>query len=1478
MLLVTKISLGEFLNYKEEYNKCLTHNVNNKYISNIFVFINGHNNDFPKHKKINYFFKKEFEQNSIIEFCKKKSTEDKIIFCKNPLIAFNEDLNSLKDEKSLFSNKDFMIFDKETKFDSITSFKKPTIKTTDYNYTSKNDVDTNSFNNIIIRKKGELVKTEKPKLSKKLDIIVVSVNYNDFLITTLKTNLLNFENVTVVTSSEDKLCQEICKKYGVNIVITDVMYENDAKFNKGKAINSAINSLIDPGFILLIDADIIIKNSINTDNLDFDVLYTSDRWMCETYNDLIKIENDPNALSKLYNESDKGIGFFQLFHYSKASSYPESSDNAAFSDLLFRDKFINRQNINNTVIHLGKSYQNWDGRKTERFLTDEQFQEIFISIKKIFDINDYFDKIYCLNLEKRKDRWYDVCKEFKNNSIVVERFEALSGENISDDELYNYNKGHFSDEDASKHGLIENKNSLACLLSHIEIIKQAKVNGYNKILIFEDDVIFSENFAKEIKKIKSLDWNLLYLGASQFDWSDINIENGYYKSKNTLGSFAYSIKSEVFDYIIEIFESQKLSVDNSLGVFQKSSIAKSYTIFPNIVISKVSDSNIRESKDLEEYSKMMKWDLKDFRIQKNNSNFEVVNLSNEKSGKKILFLINLNDVGGAEYVSYQHIKICKKLGYRPVVVSAGKGMFFNKINELNVDLFYSQLNKIDQKEILPVLNQISKDCEIIYNCNYFGITPYIKELKNLRKFKYYTIAHSDIEWVVNTIFEYDNITDKYIVIHDKIRNEFNKKGVCNTRIFTVPNFVDYEDINSKSISLKKEEIKKELEFTQEDFVIGMVTRISPDKNIIDALKVVKKVSEFIPNVKLLIVGEAPNTTEAIPYRNETLEYIKNLGITDKVKITGHIDNNKVFKYIKSFDISINTSPSEGLPISMLEQMACGIHCIFPSHGEIPVVLEGYGSVINIKQKKSFDINDEENYIFNRYSDTELQLFVDEIIRVHKEGPIKPETISEHISWTRNPIRFEYYFDFLYGDYKDGVTFLIRARNEEKNVEECLKTILDAADEIIFVDHLSTDETYNKVFELSKKNDKIKLFKYDREVPKVGLNYQQNIKSTGNSIANYYNFCLSKVTKKTVIKWDADFIAEQKNLLEMIDKFNLRTREDSFSMWFTGKTIFYHNDKKYINNNSYYDEYRAFSIINGLRWDDAERCEYVSRNYANNSIGLRYEKICFYEVKRTDQDEFVSRDVLIDRRDEVDFRIINDLNSGIVPSELKFYREPNTLKFILICATGRSGSTTLQRIINTVPNSNINGENYGSIADLLQSYEHLKMTIQKLPKSEIYEKLTPELCEQENIKPCWYNSFDMNKIKENYKSLIIDLLRGSDDNLVIGFKEITYHNKLHLIDTFKELFPNTKAICHYKEDVHSQTNSSSKNNWWTENDKEFLTEYNQQLIEFANSRDFTHEFTFEKLFDVTEVEKLFNFLEEDLNIEKYQMIINNNLDY
>ena len=400
----------------------------------------------------------------------------------------------------------------------------------------------------IVRKSDSIIQNSN-NILKKLDVIIVSVNYNDYLLVSLSHNIKIFNNITVVTSPDDLMCQKICEKFGVNFIVTDVMYENDAKFNKGKAINKGIESINEPDFILLLDADIIVNSEINIDELVEDVFYTSDRWICKDYNSYKRFKYGEITIEDIGKcENNKGLGFFQLFNINnnvidKNKVFPESSNDAAWSDLMFRDKFTKRQTIENDIIHLGDPYMNWNGRRTNRFLTDNEIDNIIKENQK-FDINNYFDKIYCLNLDRRQDRFEKVKKQFDVNKINFERWSAIDGDNLTESQIKIIDN-EISQSKASDLGKIENKYALACLMSHISIIKDAKSKRYNKILIFEDDVRFSVDFTEEIKKVQKLNWSLLYLGASQFSWKNIEIKNGYYLCNNTLSTFAYALTSDI---------------------------------------------------------------------------------------------------------------------------------------------------------------------------------------------------------------------------------------------------------------------------------------------------------------------------------------------------------------------------------------------------------------------------------------------------------------------------------------------------------------------------------------------------------------------------------------------------------------------------------------------------------------------------------------------------------------------------------------------------------------------------------------------------------------------------------------------------------------------------------------------------------------------------------------------------------------------
>lgn len=209
-----------------------------------------------------------------------------------------------------------------------------------------------------------------------------------------------------------------------------------------------------------------------------------------------------------------------------------------------------------------------------------------------------------------------------------------------------------------------------------------------------------------------------------------------------------------------------------------------------------------------------------------------------------------------------------------------------------------------------------------------------------------------------------------------------------------------------------------------------------------------------------------------------------------------------------------------------------------------------------------------------------------------------------------------------------------------------------------------------------------------------------------------------------------------------------------------------------------------------------------------------------------------------------------------------------MKIILICATGRSGSTTLQRIVNTIKDSNITGENSGAINKLLECYLNIKIT-NKIRIKEYNEGSTQR-------KPSWYNCYEFENVKKHIKKTILSILTNdSNPKRVIGFKEIRYFKNTNLINAFIELFPNTKVICH----IHNNIDKQCKSAWWKsdENSKEHLIEYSNQLINYSKNKQNCYLSKMDDLFDVNEMKKIFKFLDEELDVDKYQNILKDSLE-
>lgn len=217
------------------------------------------------------------------------------------------------------------------------------------------------------------------------------------------------------------------------------------------------------------------------------------------------------------------------------------------------------------------------------------------------------------------------------------------------------------------------------------------------------------------------------------------------------------------------------------------------------------------------------------------------------------------------------------------------------------------------------------------------------------------------------------------------------------------------------------------------------------------------------------------------------------------------------------------------------------------------------------------------------------------------------------------------------------------------------------------------------------------------------------------------------------------------------------------------------------------------------------------------------------------------------------------------------------KIVLICATGRSGSTTLQRIINTIPDSNICGENYGAIISLLDFYIKLHATSSDYVPGH-YNPASYDTIIQKNVKPSWYNSYKMQEMEQQIRETIITMFKNNTNTNLWGFKEIRYeNNKIRLLKYFKKLFPQTKIIIQVRENINAQSKSG-----WHKNDKNapaHIQRMNTELFEFyKQNKDWCYFTTFERMFDRNNLQNIFSFIDcrEKYNEEKVSEVLNNNL--
>lgn len=233
----------------------------------------------------------------------------------------------------------------------------------------------------------------------KIECVVVSVNYGDFLSVTLPTNRSLFDKMVVVTSPEDERSRLLCEFWHVQTVVSDACYRDGSKLNKGAMINEGLRALDGDGWVVHMDADIFVpplfRHIFERLELDEDGLYHADRLMCRDWKDWMRfwmrpvlineanifVHPRPFPLGVRLAKTEYGgflpLGYFQCWNQGrKKITYPEQHTDVARTDIQLARLFSRRHRHllpEVFLIHVetpgifATMGQNWQGRTTPEF-------------------------------------------------------------------------------------------------------------------------------------------------------------------------------------------------------------------------------------------------------------------------------------------------------------------------------------------------------------------------------------------------------------------------------------------------------------------------------------------------------------------------------------------------------------------------------------------------------------------------------------------------------------------------------------------------------------------------------------------------------------------------------------------------------------------------------------------------------------------------------------------------------------------------------------------------------------------------------------------------------------------------------------------------------------------------------------------------------------------------------------------------------
>lgn len=184
----------------------------------------------------------------------------------------------------------------------------------------------------------------------------------------------------------------------------------------------------------------------------------------------------------------------------------------------------------------------------------------------------------------------------------------------------------------------------------------------------------------------------------------------------------------------------------------------------------------------------------------------------------------------------------------------------------------------------------------------------------------------------------NNIYYKFIAISNYTKKILTEDNIIpSEKVEVLYNAINIEKFNKKLNEKEKQLLRNKYGIDKDDIVILFSGRTIPQKGVKELITSFKNLKN-IERCKLLIVGSANYGERVKTHYDYELEEMS-LDIKDKIKFTGYIDNEELYKIHNISDIAVVPSMWEELfGLVVIEYMSSGLPLIVTKSGGIPEIV------------------------------------------------------------------------------------------------------------------------------------------------------------------------------------------------------------------------------------------------------------------------------------------------------------------------------------------------------------------------------------------------------------------------------------------------------------------------------------------------------------------------------------------------------------